>query len=84
MSKTKQLLLFSNSVRFWGFFDKLIHTSQVFSVTILVNVLKLLINASFRKLEENIATGRNDDITFLFMKIHLAIQSSNILNLGDF
>lgn len=85
VAKTKWLFVISsNSVRFWGFSDKLIHTSQISSVTILVNVLKLLINASLWKLEENRTTGRNNDITFLFMKMHLAIQSSNILNLGDF
>lgn len=71
-------------VWFGVFFDKWIHSSQLSSVTILVNILKLLINASFCNLEENIATGRNNDITFLFMKIHLAIQSSNILSLGNF
>lgn len=68
---------------FGGFFDKLIHTSQISSVTILVSALKLLINASFCKLEEHIATGRNNDITLLFMKIRLAVHSFNVLNLWD-
>lgn len=75
--KQSNSLLYFLTLIFW-------FISQIFSVSTLVKVLKLLINVSFCKLEENTVTGRNHDTTFLFMKIHLTIQSSNRMNLGDF